>query len=344
MNNPYDAILIMSFGGPEGMDDVMPFLDNVLRGKNVPEERKKEVAHHYEIFGGVSPINQQTQALKAALEVELKKHGVSTPVYLGNRNWKPYVTDVVRDMQTAGVKKFLAFVTSGFSCYSGCRQYREDMIRACEALGSDAPAFDKVRVYYNHPDFIHVTAENWRAALEKIPPELREQTHTAFTAHSIPMGMSDNSAYAVQLQTACDLTVKEAGIQHWQLVFQSRSGPPNQPWLEPDICSHIRALHEKGVRALIVQPIGFISDHLEVLFDLDHEAKDLCDELGMVMVRAATPGVHPKFISMVGELIRERMDPSLPKRALGERGPNHDVCPVNCCQSGRPAMAGRPPH
>ncbi|HMO99567.1 MAG TPA: ferrochelatase [Kiritimatiellia bacterium] len=336
MNSTYDAILIMSFGGPEGMNDVMPFLDNVLRGRNVPEARKKEVAHHYELFGGVSPINRQNEALRDALVAELARHGITLPVHLGNRNWKPFVTDIVRDMKDAGVEKFLAFVTSGFSCYSGCRQYREDMMRACEAAGYEAPIFDKIRVYYNHPDFIAVTAEHWRQALASFPEERRERVHTAFTAHSIPMAMAERCAYDVQLRTACELTAEAAGIPNWKLVYQSRSGPPHQPWLDPDICDHIRDLHAQGVRELIVHPIGFISDHMEVLYDLDHEALDLCQELGITMKRAATPGVHPRFVSMVAELIRERMDPSLPKRALGSRGPNHDVCPVNCCQSGRP--------
>jgi len=335
MNNPYDAILVMSFGGPEGMDDVMPYLENVLRGKNVPEARMKEVAHHYEIFGGVSPINRQTEALTSALEKELRAQGVHTPVYLGNRNWKPYVSDVIRTMQAAGVRKFLAFVTSGFSCYSGCRQYREDLIKACESLGSDAPAFDKVRVYYNHPEFIAVTAENWKSAQGTFPPDRHAHVHTAFTAHSIPLAMSDRSDYLAQLHAACELTAEAAGISNWKLVFQSRSGPPHMPWLEPDIGDHLRELYSQGIREVIVQPIGFISDHMEVLYDLDHEAGDLCKEIGMTMARAATPGVHPRFIGMIAELIRERMDPTRPKRALGSRGPNHDVCPVNCCSPGQ---------
>lgn len=341
MKNPYDAILIMSFGGPEGMNDVMPFLDNVLRGRNVPEERKKEVAHHYEQFGGVSPINRQNEALRDALVRELQTQGIDIPVHLGNRNWKPYVKDVVREMQDAGVKKFLAFVTSGFSCYSGCRQYREDMHRACEAAGPEAPSFDKIRVYYNHPEFAAVSADHWQRALQTFPAERRAHVHTAFTAHSIPLAMARNSDYEIQLQTACALTADEAGIANWKLVYQSRSGPPHMPWLEPDICDHIRELHAQGVRELIIHPIGFISDHMEVMYDLDHEAGELCQELGMTMARASTPGVHPRFVSMIAELIRERMDPSRPRRALGSRGPNHDVCPVNCCQSGREPAPSR---
>lgn len=340
-DTPFDAILLMSFGGPEGMDDVMPFLDNVLRGKNVPDERKREVAHHYEAFGGVSPINAQNRALLAALEAELESRGVTLPIYWGNRNWQPYVTDTIRQMMQDGVKRFLAVVTSGFSCYSGCRQYREDMNRALEAVGPGAPEYGKCRVWYNHPLFIEVQCQHWAEAASQLDPANPTAVHTLFTAHSIPMGMAKNSDYEVQLREACRLTAEATGIQNWQLVFQSRSGPPTQPWLEPDVGAAIRDLHAKGVQNIVIQPIGFISDHMEVLFDLDHEAKELCDELGVKMVRAATPGLHPLFVEMLGELVRERLDPSLPKRAIGSRPPNHDVCPVTCCLSGRPE--GGPP-
>lgn len=339
MTNPYDAILIMSFGGPDGMEDVMPFLDNVLRGRGVPEDRKREVAHHYELFGGVSPINQQNAALRAALVVELLACGITTPVHLANRNWKPFVGDVVRNLRDAGVKKILTFVTSGFSCYSGCRQYREDMKRACESLGDTTPDFDKIRVYYNHPDFIDVTAENWTRARDTFPEDRRSAIHTAFTAHSIPQTMADRCDYAAQLHETCTLTAARVGIQNWKLVYQSRSGSPHQPWLGPDICDHLRDLHAQGVREIIIHPVGFISDHMEVLYDLDHEARELCAELGITMIRAATPGVHPRFVAMIAELIEERIDPSRPKRALGTRGPKHDVCPVNCCLSGRESAA-----
>ncbi len=343
MKNIYDAILIMSFGGPEGMNDVMPFLDNVLRGRGVPEERKREVAHHYEMFDGISPINAQNRLLRDALVSELERRGINLPVYLGNRNWTPFVGDIVKEMKDTGVKKFLAFVTSGFSCYSGCRQYREDMMRACEALGEEGPAFDKIRVYYNHPDFIQVCAENWANVRNSFPEDRRDAVHTAFTAHSIPQTMADRCDYAVQLQNACELTAEMAGIKNWKLVYQSRSGPPHQPWLGPDICDHIQELHDQqGVKDIIIHPIGFISDHMEVMFDLDHEAKELCDELGITLRRAATPGVHPLFVSMIAELIEERMDPAKPKRTIGSRPPKHDVCPVNCCLSGRDAAGARP--
>ncbi|HMP76178.1 MAG TPA: ferrochelatase [Kiritimatiellia bacterium] len=333
---PYDALLIMSFGGPEGLDDVMPFLDNVLRGKNVPDERKREVAHHYELFGGVSPINLQNRQLQAALETELERRGIDLPIYMGNRNWTPFVADAARAMQAAGVKRFLTLVTSGFSCYSGCRQYREDIARALASLGPDAPASDKIRVWYNHPLFIDVWARHWKQAFARLPESARANAATFFTAHSIPSAMAAGCAYEAQLQEACRLTTEAAGIRNGQLVYQSRSGPPAQPWLEPDILDAIRAAHAAGATGIVLAPIGFISDHMEVLYDLDREAKELAQELGLPLVRAATPGTHPLFVQMLGELVQERIDPATPKRAIGARPPNHDVCPENCCPSGRP--------
>ncbi len=333
--------MLVSFGGPEGVDEVMPFLDNVLRGKNVPDERKREVAHHYEAFGGVSPINAQNRALLAALEKELRDHGISLPIYWGNRNWPPFVTDTMRAMKNAGVKNFLALVTSGFSCYSGCRQYREDLICAQLALGPGGPQFDKIRVWYNHPDFIEVTKQHWRQAAALFPADRRAGVRTLFTAHSVPDAMAKISDYEIQLKEACRLTAEAANISNWSLGFQSRSGPPHQPWLGPHIGDAIRELHAAGIRDLIVQPVGFISDHMEVVYDLDHEAKKLCADLGVTMVRAATPGIHPTFVAMLRKLIQERLDPNFPKEFLGSRGPNHDVCPPDCCASGRPAAASR---
>lgn len=333
----YDALLIMSFGGPDGPQDVMPFLDNVLRGKNVPEERKREVAHHYDQFGGISPINAQNRQLQAALEVELERRGIRLPIHLANRNWHPFVADVVRELRDAGVNRFLSLVTSGFSCYSGCRQYREDIARALAALGPNAPASDKIRVWYNHPLFIEVWARHWRQALQRLPAESRGGAITLFTAHSIPAAMAAGCAYEAQLQEAARLTAEAAGVPAWKLVYQSRSGPPSQPWLEPDVGVAIRDAHARGASAIVLAPIGFISDHMEVLYDLDHEAKDLGAELGIPMVRASTPGTHPLFVQMLGELIAERVHPATPRRAIGSRPPNHDVCPEDCCPSGRPA-------
>lgn len=338
MSEHVDAILIMSFGGPEGPADVMPFLDNVLRGRNVPEERKKEVAHHYDLFGGVSPINEQNRKLQAALARDLRAHGHVLTVYFGNRNWHPYIADTLKTMRADGIKRFLVFTTSAFSSYSGCRQYREDIERARQELGAAEMSFGKIRVFYNHPGFIEVWRENLQGELAALPC-----ARVAFTAHSIPQGMADRCDYAVQLKDACELVAEAAGIAKWDLVFQSRSGPPGQPWLGPDICDHIRALHADGVKQLIIAPIGFVSDHLEVLYDLDHEAKALCDELGIQMLRARTPEAHPRFVSMVRELIEERLDAAKPKLTLGLRGPKHDVCPGDCClpPPARPAGAGR---
>jgi len=330
----YDAVLFMSFGGPEGMDDVVPFLENVTRGRNVPRERLLDVAHHYERFGGVSPINEQNRALIAALEAELKAKGPDLPVYFGNRNWHPFVTDTVRQMRDDGIRRAIVFVTSAFSCYSGCRQYREDIIGAIEAV-EGAPEFDKLRVYFNHPGFIGPSVENLRAALEQLPEERRARAHVAFTAHSLPLGMAKASAYEEQLSEACRLVAQGSGCEDYALVYQSRSGPPHVPWLEPDILDYMDGLAKSGVNDLVILPIGFISDHMEVLFDLDIEAVEKAQELGMNMVRAATVGTAPAFVSMIRELILERMTAQPERRVLGRLGPSHDICPVDCCLSGQ---------
>lgn len=338
MNPNYDAILIVSFGGPEGMDDVIPFLENVLRGRNVPRERLVEVSHHYELFDGVSPINEQNRALIAALETELKAHGIDLPIYWGNRNWHPMLEETLQQMKADGVQHALSFFTSMFSCYSGCRQYRENLYEASEVVGEGAPQLDKIRMAYNHPGYIEPNAELVQAALDQIPAERRAAAHIAFTAHSLPLGMAENSRYQLQLEETCRLVAEALGHQTWRLVYQSRSGPPQQPWLEPDICDHLEVLHKDGVTDVVVSPIGFISDHMEVIYDLDTEARELCDEIGLNMVRAATVGTHPRFVSMIRELIVERMSGATEKPALGELGPNHDVCGPNCCMPGRPGL------
>lgn len=327
----YDAVLVMSFGGPEGRDDVIPFLDNVLRGRGVPEERKLEVAEHYYHFGGVSPINAQNRALITALEDELKAHGLDLPVYFGNRNWHPMIEDTLRQMRDDGVKRAIAFFTSAFSSYSGCRQYREDIMRAQEAVGEGAPEIDKIRVFYNHPNFVDVMASNVRDALGQWDAAERERVHVAFTAHSIPLSMAQYSAYEAQLNDACKLIAEAAGVTNYALVYQSRSGAPHIPWLEPDIIDYMEDRHAAGVRDMVIVPVGFISDHMEVLFDLDTEAVETADELGMKMVRAGTVGTDPRFVAMIRELIQERMTQNPVRRALGARGPNHDICPMNCC-------------
>ena len=335
-NHDFDSILVVSFGGPEGPDDVMPFLENVLRGKNVPRSRMLEVAEHYHRFGGVSPINAQNRALIVALRNELSAQGPDLPIYWGNRNWHPLLPDTLRQMRDDGMRRALVFVTSVFSSYSGCRQYREDLERAQQEVGEGVPECEKLRVFYNHPGFVQATVGHVREACQELPESLQSRARLVFSAHSIPQIMADGCDYVRQLSEACRLVAEQFPDLEWDLVYQSRSGPPSQPWLEPDICDHLRQLNAAGtIPAVIVVPIGFVSDHMEVLFDLDTEARELCDEIGLTMVRAKTAGTHPSFINMIGKLITERCDGS-ERLAIGKYGPSHDTCPLDCCPSGRP--------
>ena len=330
---PYDAILIVGFGGPEGRDDVMPFLENVLRGRPVPRERMLEVAEHYYHYDGVSPINGQVRDLIAALEPELKARGLNLPVYWGNRNWTPMMVDTIQKMADDGVKHALGVVQAAYSSYSSCRQYREDILKAREAVGPSAPIVDKMRVFYNHPDFVEVNAERVRDALATFPGDRRKAVRVAFTAHSIPDSMAVNCDYARQLTETCSLVAEAAGVpfENWSLVYQSRSGRPTDPWLGPDILEHLDDLKARGVQDVIVQPAGFLSDHMEVMYDLDEEAQHKATELGLRMSRAGTAGTHPKFVGMLAELILERIGHEPHRRAIGQYPANHDVCPVNCC-------------
>ncbi len=326
---PYDAILIVGFGGPEGPDDVMPFLENVLRGRPVPRERMLEVAQHYDHFGGVSPINRQTRDLIAALRPALIERGITLPLYWGNRNWHPMLADTLAEMTRDGVKHALAVVLAGFSSYSSCRQYRENIEQAREAVGEGAPRVDKMRVYYNHPDFIASNADRVREALNQLGPE----AHLAFTAHSIPTSMAADCDYEKQLGETCRLVAEALGVpeERWRLVYQSRSGRPEDPWLGPDIVDHLKDLRARGVAEVVVHPIGFLSDHMEVMYDLDEEARHACDTMGLRMVRSASVGTHPLFVSMLAELVEERLDARGERRAIGRFGPNHDDCPRDCC-------------
>lgn len=333
MTHPYDAILIVGFGGPEGPDDVMPFLENVLRGRNVPRERMLEVAEHYQHFGGVSPINQQVRDLLDILKPELREHNIDLPVYWGNRNWHPMLADTIQQMIDDGVKRAIALVLAAYSSYSSCRQYREDIGRAQEAVGEQAPEVDKIRVWYNHPDFIKANVDCVQQSVDKFSPDAQELLHVAFTAHSIPKSMANQCRYEEQLTETCRLITDKLGMSQdrWQLVYQSRSGRPQDPWLEPDICDHLRDLNARRVENVIVHPVGFLSDHMEVLYDLDDEAAKVCLELGMHMERAPTVGTHPKFVAMLRKLIAERLDESLTQEAIGQFGPSHNVCPLDCC-------------
>ena len=312
----YDALLLVSFGGPERREDVIPFLQNVLRGRNVPPERLLQVAQHYYDFDGRTPINAQNRALIAALTREFGERGPHLPIYFGNRNWHPLLPDTLRQMAADGVARALAFVTSAFNSYSGCRQYRENIEQA------GGPPVDKLRVFYNHPGFIHAMTDRCRTALAALPG-----AHLLFTAHSIPLFMAQTSRYEEQLRESCRLVAEQLGYADWRLVYQSRSGPPTQPWLEPDIRDYLKQLDAKEV---VIAPIGFLSDHMEVIYDLDTEARLLCESLGIRMVRAATVGVHPEFVSMIRDLVLERTE-GAPRLALGADGPSPDVCPSDCC-------------
>jgi len=331
----YDALLVVSFGGPEGPDDVVPFLENVLRGRNVPPERLREVAAHYEHFGGVSPVNGQCRALVAALREELEHYGPGMPVYWGNRHWRPMLPDTLRRMADDGVRHALAFATSAYASNPGCRQYLDDVARARAELGAHAPEVDKLRLFYNHPGFVEPLVEHVAAALERVPSARRAAARLVFTAHSIPRPLAATSDYEAQLRETAGLVASPLGRQEWSLVYQSRSGAPSQPWLEPDIVDHLRALAAEGAQDVVVAPIGFTSDHMEVLYDLDLEAKSRAMELGLNMVRAKTVGTHPRFVRMVRELVEERLSVAPVRLHLGTRGPAPDVCPPGCCPAGR---------
>jgi ferrochelatase len=341
----YDALLLLSFGGPEGPDDVMPFLRNVTRGRGVPEDRLAAVADHYLHFGGVSPINAQNRGLLAALRIEFDAHGIDLPLYWGNRNWKPYVADAVRHMRDDGVRRALVFATSATSSYSGCRQYRDDLAQARAVAGAGAPELVKLRHFFDHPGFIEALGEAVRSALDQLPGDLRAEARLVFTAHSIPVTMNDlsgperNRLYEQQQRETARLVaeaVRGPGAE-FDLVWQSRSGPPQVPWLEPDINDHLRALAAKQVRAVVVCPSGFVSDHVEVRWDLDTEARETAAELGIAYARAGTAGQHPAFVAAIRELVQERLTGAQP-RALGTLGLCGVDCPAGCCPA--PVRAG----
>jgi ferrochelatase len=335
----YDAVLVLSFGGPEGPDDVMPFLENVTRGRGVPAERLAGVAEHYQHFGGISPINGQNRELIAAMRGEFDRHGIGLPIYWGNRNWHPYVEATVRAMAADGIGRALMWATSAYSSYSSCRQYQDDVAAACAAVGDGAPRFDKIRHFFDHPGFIDPQADAVRAAVASIDPTRRESARLIFTAHSIPVSMAESAGpqgnlYVAQLREASRLIAASAAPDLlWELAFQSRSGSPSVPWLEPDVRDRLRALAADGVTDVIVVPVGFVSDHLEVQWDLDVEAAEVAADLGLGFARTPTPGTDPRFVAMVRELVRERIDPTCPKLALSPLGPSHDTCPSGCCPS-----------
>ncbi len=319
-NQEYDALLLVSFGGPEGMDEVIPFLENVLRGRNVPRERMMQVAHHYEMFGGVSPINQQNRDLIAALEKELEKNGPQLPIYWGNRNWQPLLPDTLKRMASDSVKNALAFVTAAYSSYSSCRQYRQNIADAQAEVGPTAPHVEKLRAFFNHPLFIEANVDHIRVALKQLDEQ--RDVHLVFTAHSIPESMAASCDYAAQLVETGTLIADAVGIENFKLVYQSRSGSPAQPWLGPDVSDHLKDLRSVGITNVVVAPIGFVSDHMEVVYDLDVAAKKVAEEIGIKMVRARTAGTHPAFVRMIRELIVERIENKVPP----------SICASDCCK------------
>ena len=333
----FDAILVVAFGGPEGRDDVIPFLENVLRGRNVPRERMLEVAEHYYHFDGVSPINAQVRELIDRLRPELESHGIHLPIYWGNRNWQPLLADTLRQMERDGIRRALAFVTSAYSSYSSCRQYLQDIERAQQEVGAAAPQVEKLRPFFNHPLFVEANADRVRTALGEFPAEVRNQVHVVYTAHSIPLSMANQCDYAHQLEDIYRLVSEEVSVPTdcWSIAYQSRSGRPEDPWLDPDILDHLQALAERGVSNVLVAPVGFLSDHMEVLYDLDVEARDRAAELGVQLVRAGTVGTHPSFVRMIRELIEERLSGATERAAVGRFPARPDICAADCCPAPR---------
>lgn len=338
----YDALMVLSFGGPEGPDDVRPFLENVTRGRGIPPERLDDVAEHYLHFGGVSPINALNRAIIDAVRAEFAAHSIDLPIYFGNRNWHPMIEDTAAEMARDGVRNALVFATSAWGGYSGCRQYHEDIERAREAVGADAPKLTKLRQFYDHPLAVAAAADAIAAARTELSDDIRGEARVVFTAHSVPLradaadGPTDlgGRLYSRQVTEACALVAEAAGVDDYDQVWQSRSGPPQMPWLEPDIVDHLDALSERGVPAVIVVPIGFVSDHLEVLWDLDTEARDRAAELGMAFARAATIGTDPRFAQLVRGLVQEMTD-GIPAQRLGSLPmlgvDSDDGHAVQCC-------------
>lgn len=360
----YDAIGLAGFGGPEGQDDVIPFLRNVTRGRGIPDERLEEVAHHYRHFGGVSPINQQNRELKAALEAELAARGVDLPVLWGNRNWSPYLSEALQEAHARGYRTLIGLATSAYSSFSSCRQYREDFAIALEQTGLGGELrIDKVRQFFDHPGFVAPFIEGVRDALAELVERgfADDELRVLFATHSIPtddalrsgdrtVDYGPGGAYAAQHLAVAEVVMREVGSRvAWDLVYQSRSGPPTQPWLEPDVNDVIEALPEQGVKAVVIVPLGFVSDHMEVLWDLDTEAAETAEEHGLVAIRTPTPGTHPAYVSGLVDLVLERVNgiPTAERPALTPYGPWFDVCRPGCCENVRagfkPAIAGVAP-
>jgi ferrochelatase len=340
----FDAVLLLSFGGPEGPEQVRPFLENVTRGRNVPPERLDDVAQHYLHFGGVSPINGINRALIDQLRAELNRRGRPLPIYFGNRNWAPYVSDTVAQMRDDGIRRAAVFATSAWGGYSSCGQYLEDIARARAAVGANAPELVKLRQFFDHPLFVELFADGIAAAAATLPEDMRADARLVFTAHSIPVAADERCGprlYSSQVAYASRLVVAAAGHQSYDQVWQSRSGPPHVPWLEPDVGEHLSALAKAGTKAVIVCPIGFVADHIEVVWDLDNELKEQADAEGVVLARAATPNADPRFAELVAGLIDELSDGRPAARVVGSDpvpgcgfSVNGASCSPDCCGVG----------
>ena len=359
---PYDALLLVSFGGPERPEDVVPFLENVTAGRGIPRERLKEVGQHYSLFGGRSPINDLNRDLLAGIGADLVAAGIDLPVYWGNRNWDPYLTEAVQRMKDDGVTRAACFVTSAYSSWPSCRQYREnlfDAVAAVSAADGGAPILDKLRHYFNHPGFVEPVVDAVLAQLASLPDDVRDDAHLLFVTHSIPNAMADTAgpegyAYVVQhLDVEAQVAARvaeETGVDHEHtLVYCSRSGPPQVPWLEPDVNDHLESLAAEGRHAVVLVPVGFVSDHMEVVYDLDTEALATAGRLGLPARRAATAGTDPRFVAMVRDLLLERAaaerGEDVVRASVGSIGPLWDRCPVGCCpnpRADRPALCGEP--
>ena len=318
-----DGILLLSFGGPEAPEHVMPFLENVTRGRGIPRERLAAVAEHYLHFGGVSPINSINRALIEQLEAELADRGVELPVYFGNRNWEPYVEDAVVAMRDNGIRRAAVFTTSAWGGYSSCTQYIEDIARGRTAAGDRAPELVKLRQYYDHPLFVEMFVGAIADAARSLPADLRDDARLVFTAHSIPLAARSRCGrdlYARQVAYAARLVATEAGYADYDQVWQSRSGPPQVPWLEPDVADHLSALVDVDTKAVIVCPIGFVADHIEVVWDLDNELRQQAEDRGVAFVRAATPNADRRFARLVVDLVDELREGREPSRFEGPQG------------------------
>jgi len=328
----YDAILLVSFGGPERAEDVIPFLRNVVRGRNVPEKRILEVAQHYYHLGGVSPLNASCRALIEALRREMAERAWQLPVYWGNRNWHPFLADTLRIMRSDGIRRSVAIITSAFSCYSSCRQYLENIAAAQQAVGDGAPQVDRIRPFFNHPKFVEAWIDRVQEAWQQIPQDQRAETEVLFTAHSIPLSMASGCAYERQLTDVARIIADRLGLRRWQLVYQSRSGSPHQPWLEPDVVDYVDQ-RRRAVRlpAVLVVPLGFLSDHVEVVYDLDIELAQHCRQWGITMVRARTLETHPLFVSGLLDLVEERLGLRSERPVVGALPPAPADCPEGCC-------------